>query len=147
MISIRKSYFSELKAISDMGSQNHVFNFLSEKTLETHEYDFIKGNIVYLSIISTSELLAGYVILKFKNQTQSVQLKRILVSEKHIGIGQEAILATEQYCINEFKSNRIWLDVYENNLKAKHIYQKLGYRMFKKNIKNFKTVQFYEKKL
>ena len=147
MVTIRKSNFRELKDISDMGSQNHVSNFLSGKTLEIHERDFDKKNIVYLSIINTASLLAGYIILELQNKTKSVQLKRILVSEHYIGIGQEAIIATEKYCVNEFKSRRLWLDVYENNLKAKHIYKKLGYKKFKNGIQEFKAVEYYEKNL
>jgi len=147
MVTIRKSNFSELKDLSEIDAQNHAFNFLSTKTLEIHERDFNKNNIVYLSIISSPALLAGYIILEFKNKTKSVQLKRILVSEQHIGIGQEAILVTEKYCVNEFNTNHIWLDVYENNQKARHIYKKLGYKKFKEGTQGFKSIEYYEKKL
>ena len=147
MITIRKSNFSELKDISDIDSQNLDSNFLSTKTLEIHERDFKKKTTVYLSIISSPALLAGYIILEFKNKTKSVQLKRILVSERNIGIGQEAIIATEKYCVNEFKTSRIWLDVYVNNRKARYIYKKLGYKIFKQGLQDFKPVEYYEKML
>ena len=146
MISIQPTNFKELKEISEIGCQSHVGEFLSNKSLETHQRDFKGNGIIYLSILSSVGLLAGYIIICKEKQFKAVQLKRILIDEKHLGIGQKALLYLENYCIKELKSNRIWLDVYENNLKAIHVYEKLGYIKFKENIQNLKTVLFYEKK-
>lgn len=128
-----------------MGYQNHVGTYLNLKSLKTHKNEFNKNNIFYLSIISSSGLLAGYFILRKEKNTKTVQFKRILIDEKHLGIGQEAILAMEKYCASELNANRIWLDVYERNSKAIYIYEKLGYKQFEKNIQNSETVLFYEK--
>lgn len=103
--------------------------------------------LFYLSIISSPNTLAGYIIICIENKSKTVQLKRILVDEKHLGIGQEAILSVENRCSRELKSNHIWLDVYKNNSKAIYIYEKLGYIKFKEEIQNFKSVLFYKKKL
>jgi ribosomal protein S18 acetylase RimI-like enzyme len=147
MITIRNTNFKELKEISEIGYQSHVGEFLSNKSLETHQRDFKNNGVIYLSILTSAGVLAGYVIICKEKQSKAVQLKRILIDEKHLGIGQEALLYLENYCILELKSNRIWLDVYENNLKAIYVYEKLGYINFKANIQNLKTVLFYEKKL
>jgi len=147
MIYIRESNFLELNKLSKMGNQKHVDMLLSHKSLETHKKDFIKNNIIYLSILSSTGLLAGYFILRKEKNTKTVQFKRILIDEKHLGIGQEAILAMEKYCKSELKANRIWLDVYEKNSKATHIYEKLGYKQFERNIQKFESVLFYEKNI
>jgi RimJ/RimL family protein N-acetyltransferase len=145
MITIRNSKFNELKILFAMGSQDHVGTFLSHKLLETHENDFAINNIIYLSIVSGPGLLAGYIILSKEDESKSVQFKRILIDEKHLGIGQEAILVMERYCVSELNISRIWLDVYENNAKAKYVYEKLGYKQFKEGTENSKAVLFYEK--
>jgi len=142
MITIRKTLFDELTEITNIGNQNHISNFLSKKSRTVHENDFIKNNTIYLSIINEAGLLAGYIILNTKTQTQSIQLKRILVDKDNLGIGQQAILATEKYCIREFNCNHN-----KNNEKAIYIYKKLGYKKFKENTQHTKTVFFYEKML
>ncbi|MBL1319697.1 MAG: GNAT family N-acetyltransferase [Methylophaga sp.] len=147
MTSIRNTHFKELKNIYEMGYQSHIGEFLSIKSLETHEIDFKKDSVIYLSIISTSGLLAGYIILCKEKQSKTVQLKRILIDEKYLGKGQEAMISLESHCIRELKSNHIWLDVYKTNSKAIYVYEKLGYKKFKQNIQNSKLVLFYEKKL
>jgi len=37
----------------------------------------------------------------------------------------------EQYCAAILKANRIWLDVFETNNRGQHIYQKLGYKVYR----------------
>jgi len=130
-----------------MDTQSHVAGFVNNKSLDTHEIDFNKDNIIYLSIIDSSSLIAGYIILSKENRSKDIQLKRILIDENYLGIGQEVIKSVENHCIKEFNSNRIWLDVYENNSKAIYIYEKLGYVKYKENIQNSIVALFYEKTL
>ena len=147
MTSIRNTLFNELKIIFEMSYQSHINNNLNYKTLEAHEQEFRRKNIIYLSIINSAHLFTGYFIIKKESNSNNVQLKRVLIDEKHLGIGQEAILLLENLCIKEFKSSRIWLDVYETNKKAIHIYEKLGYKKFKESIEYSRPVLFYEKML
>jgi RimJ/RimL family protein N-acetyltransferase len=146
-MNIRKTQLKELIEISEMGFQSHVGDFLSNKSLETHKENFKSDGVIYLSIISSSGTFVGYVIICNENKSKTVQLKRILVDEKHLGIGQEAISSVESYCSRVLKSNHIWLDVYENNSKAIYVYEKLGYIKFKEEIQDSKAVLYYEKKL
>jgi len=145
MISIRKTRLSELKQISDMGCQNHVGDFLNHTPHEKHKYNFKSSDVIYLSILSASEKLAGYVIIRKEKQLGTVQLKRIVMDEKYLGLGSEAIKSAEHYCVSVLKCTRLWLDVYEDNLRAVHVYEKLGYKIFKEGIENAKSVLFYEK--
>ena len=59
-----------------------------------------------------------------------VEFRRIVVSCRGIGIGQAAIPAMEVYCREQLHCRRIWLDVFDSNPRGRHIYQKLGYRLF-----------------
>ena len=117
-MNIRNTQIKELTEIHEMGYQSHVGDFLGIKSLETHKKNFKSDGVIYLSIINSSGTLAGYIILCKEHKSKTVQLKRILIDEKHLGIGQEAILLVENYCSRELQSNYIWLDVYKNNSKA-----------------------------
>lgn len=147
MTSVRNTNFKELKEIAEIGKQRHVGGFLSNKSLETHKADFNTAAVTYLSIISSSGLLAGYIIVCKEKKSRRVRLKRILIDENHLGIGQEAIILLENYCIREFNSEFIWLDVYESNSKAVYVYEKLGYVKFKEKRQKAKSVLYYDKRL
>ena len=51
----------------------------------------------------------------------------------------------EEYGVREFGVNRIWLDVYENNARGMHVYEKMGYRRFNQKKTGERILYFYEK--
>ena len=61
------------------------------------------------------------------------------------GIGQAVMAATETWCREHFAVSRIWLDVFEDNARARHVYRKLGYQWFKTEPFQDRTLHFYEK--
>jgi len=145
MISVRTSKFEELNEFSILNKQHHVVNHLSIKSLEVLKQEFENENYLFLSIVLASGQLAGYIILVTGDNLNTIQLKRILVNENHLGIGQKAIKEMENYCRTVLKINRIWLDVFKNNSRAIHIYEKLGYKVFKEGEEGLREVIFYEK--
>ena len=145
MIFIRSAQYSDLIRFSQLDSQAHVRDFFSHKSLEVHQKDFRSESIVYLGIIDELGGVIGYFILQLENDEKTINFKRILVGYDHLGVGQRAISSMEDYCKNKFEVNRIWLDLYENNHKAKHIYEKLGYKQFKNEATSPRSILYYEK--
>lgn len=145
MIYIRDMNIAELEEAAKMGKQDHVIGFLNKKSFATHKTEFESDDHFYLSILNKVDSLLGYVIVRKEKEADVLQLKRILIDEKYLGIGQQAITLVENYCIENFSCKRIWLDVYESNTKAIHIYKKLGYLKIKEELQKFRWVQYYEK--
>ncbi|SON52227.1 Histone acetyltransferase HPA2-like acetyltransferase (fragment) [Vibrio tapetis subsp. tapetis] len=44
-------------------------------------------------------------------------------------------------------AEHIWLDIYDDNCRAIHIYEKFGFKVFNTEIQDNRTVLFYEKSL
>lgn len=147
MVIVKNSRFSELNDFTKMNKQYHVGNHLNEKSLNKHQQEFKNSNIVYLSVFCNSNYLAGYIILAKGKNTNDIQLKRIVIDENYLGHGQNAIKSMENHCVNVLKINRIWLDVFKDNVKAIHVYKKLGYKVFRQGKENLRTVLYYEKRL
>ena len=61
--------------------------------------------------------------------------------------GPAAIVAMEAYCRDQLSVSRIWLDVFEDNPRAIHVYEKLGYKRFKSELFEGRTLHFYEKNI
>ena len=128
-----------------MNTQSHVGVHLSLKSLVTHQQEFQQQDIIYLSIVNHKKDLAGYIVLIKENHGDSIQLRRILIDQAFLGIGQEAMIALEHYCMTTLSIKRIWLDVFKNNVRAIHLYEKLNYHIFKRGEENGCAVLFYEK--
>lgn len=147
MIKLRESKQAELETFMKMEQQSHAKAFINGADLVTHQRNFKDRNIVYLSIISKNGDLAGYFILALASTKKEIEFRRILIDQHHRGIGQVAITKMETYCREKLAYKNIWLDVYVENLKGIHIYEKLGYKRFREEIYNGRKLLFYQKAL
>jgi len=128
-IKLREARPDELLSFQQMDQDRDTRDHITRYTLAEHEREFARTDIVYLSICRDSRLV-GYFILALGADPASVEFRRIVVSCRGIGIGQAAIPAMEVYCREQLHCRRIWLDVFDSNPRGRHIYQKLGYRLF-----------------
>ena len=144
---LRLSTKSELEIFDQLDHQSHAIGFVAKTGLKLHQRYFDDPDINYLSIENNKGELSGYFILVIERLNQSVEFRRILIDNKNLGMGQTAISEMEMYCRDHFDVERIWLDVYEDNVIGKHVYEKLGYTKFKEQPEGERVLQFYEKTL
>ncbi len=147
LIALRKTKIEELDKLYEIGAQEHAKPYLGTKTMGDYKREFKDSNTTYLSIVNTSNIILGYIILSKKQSRSSIQLKRILIGKENFGIGQNTLSRLEQYCLDTMGIKHIWLDVYDNNHKAIHIYEKLGYQLFDTKIQDNRKILFYDKSL
>ena len=70
----------------------------------------------------------GYVILAgLVDANQSIELRRIVVTEKGKGYGKEALRLVKRLAFEELKAHRLWLDVKEHNVRARNLYESEGF--------------------
>ncbi|NQY94941.1 MAG: GNAT family N-acetyltransferase [Campylobacteraceae bacterium] len=147
MIELRKTEIKDLTRIYELGTHEHTKPFLSTKTMADYQKEFTDKNTTYLSIVNTSNIILGYFILHKDQRKNSIQLKRILIGKNSLGIGHDALSRLEQYCIDIMEVQHIWLDVYDNNHRAIHIYEKIGYQLFDTVIQDNRKILYYDKSL
>jgi len=128
-----------------MEQQSHVGDFLDPHSVELHQSRFADSKTVYLSIETEKKVLAGYIVLVEHSASNSLEFARVLIDQSYRGIGQQAMKLMEEYGVREFGVNRIWLDVYENNARGMHVYEKMGYRRFNQKKTGERILYFYEK--
>ena len=72
--------------------------------------------------------LVGFLILRgLKNPDKSIELKRILITEKGCGFGREALQLAKMMAFNEFGAHRFWLDAFTENETALRLYESEGF--------------------
>jgi len=70
----------------------------------------------------------GYVIMAgAQNESDSVELIRIAVIEPGRGIGALAIEAVKAFAFRDLQANRLWLDVFDDNDRARRAYMRAGF--------------------
>lgn len=146
-IKLRPAHRHELSLFAIMQAQPHASAYLTPKTLAQHQTQFDDPAITYLSVVldDSPEVVAGYFVLV--DEGESIEFRRIVIDQSHRGLGQAAIILMEQWCVVQFGKRRIWLDVYDDNVIGKHIYQKLGFQQFSSVLEDTRLLLLYEKQL
>jgi len=145
-VELRDTQVEELALFVDMESDAESNQFVGQNSHQEHRSQFSENQYVYLTIIH-KEKPAGFFLLVLCPDGRSVDFRRIVVSEKNSGIGQRAIALMEKHCISRLRRSRVWLNVYDFNHRGVHVYEKLGYRYFKSEERDGKTLLYYEKNL
>lgn len=68
----------------------------------------------------------GFVILRSLG-TESVELKRIAISDKGFGYGKDAMRLVKEAAFGDLGASRLWLDVYDFNERAQAVYEAEGF--------------------
>ncbi|MGL4766623.1 MAG: GNAT family N-acetyltransferase [Formosimonas sp.] len=145
-IKVRPSLQSELVLFHQMEKDETTANFIMPYSYEEHLQKFDQPDVVYLTVVEQQKNI-GFIILAFDRDNASIEFRRIVIFDKGRGLGLQAICLMEKYCQTVLKRLRIWLDVFEYNQRGIYLYEKLGYRQFKKESCSSGTLLFYEKTL
>lgn len=74
------------------------------------------------------ETLEAYVILRgLSEESGAIELKRIVVAAPERGLGRKILSEIIRMAFEEFHAHRLFLDVYEDNDRARHLYESLGF--------------------
>ena len=128
MLVLRDTLLSDLNKIIQMEDDTETNQFITPYNLERHKQVIENKNEIHLSIFDKKEKLIGFVILAgLTNGNDSIEFRRIVISEKGKGFGAATIEKIKKKCFEEYACHRLWLDLFDFNERAKHIYKKLGF--------------------
>lgn len=72
--------------------------------------------------------VAGFVILRgLTNPHRSVELMRIVITEKSRGFGRATLQLVKHIVFQQENAHRLWLDVRDNNPRARGLYESEGF--------------------
>lgn len=102
-------------------------DFVFQNTYEEHKsnIDSTENMLFIVQDIESSEKSA-FILCSYKRPYDSFELRRIVIETKCKGTGSELISALIKYAFEVVKANRFWLDVFTDNERAVHLYNKLG---------------------
>lgn len=71
----------------------------------------------------------AYAILRGLHETsRAIELKRIVVAVPECGLGRRMLKELMRIAFRELGAHRLFLDVYEDNTRARHLYESLGFQ-------------------
>lgn len=75
-----------------------------------------------------TQVPVGYlIVLGVQDPDQCVLIKRIVISQPGKGYGRSVLVQALDQAFSEFGAHRVWLDVMEENHRARSLYRSLGF--------------------
>lgn len=130
MISIHKTQKKDIDIILAMENTTENAQFIIPNSKEEHIKLVADSNIEHLLIKSSNDnSIVGFVILAgLDNTNNSIEFRRIVISQKGKGYGRKVIKEIKKYCFTKLKCHRLWLDVLDTNQRAFKLYVSEGFK-------------------
>ncbi len=119
----------DIPAIFDLERLPAYRTFVGNWSLDEHRERMAESDCRYLIAEPESGEMAGFAILRgLASPHRSIRLQRIVVEQPGHGLGRFMLSGILAYVFEELKAHRLWLDVFETNRRAQHVYESLGFR-------------------
>jgi RimJ/RimL family protein N-acetyltransferase len=126
---LRLARVEDIPSIAAMERLPQYRTFVGNWTEEEHRERMAGADCRYFVAESESEKPAGFAILRgMASPHRSVRLQRIVVADPDRGIGKIMLGCILDYVFQELMAHRLWLDVFETNTRAQHVYERIGFR-------------------
>lgn len=128
-IRLRRTNEADLNFVlsAEQNKDNRVF--INQWQRQQHYEALSNQDVAHLIVESaTTSRSVGYAILvDLKSADLSINLKRLVVTEKTKGYGKQALHLIKKLAFEELLVHRLWLDVKDFNLHARRLYETGGF--------------------
>jgi diamine N-acetyltransferase len=128
MLSLLPTEPSDLKDIIRLEHHPDNKEFILPYSLSRHQQALESDNEGHLKLMTDEGSIIGFVLLAgLNNPNQSVEFRRIVVALKGMGYGRQGIALVKEHCFEHLMCHRLWLDVFEDNERARQLYRSEGF--------------------
>ncbi len=112
---------------AEQHEENHPFVIAWPRA--QHQEALANADLAHLICEKVENVKAvGYIILAgLQNANQSVEFRRLVITDKSRGFGREAVKLVKKLVFETLNAHRLWLDVKEQNYKARRLYESEGF--------------------
>lgn len=119
----------DLEAILELEQDPLNKSFIYPYSMERHLEVIEREDEMHIKAIDPETgTIAGFMIFaKTEKETDSLELRRIVVKEKGKGFGRLCINWAKEFAFITHQANRLWLDVFGENFRAASLYESAGF--------------------
>lgn len=129
MIQLRPTQSIDLDFVRQAERDSANRPFILQWTAAEHEAALQAPDVSHQIIEQVeSQEPVGYTILQgLSNPHRSLELKRLVITKKGQGYGQQALQRLQKQAFEQYHAHRLWLDVKDFNKRAYDLYRKVGF--------------------
>lgn len=125
---IRPAVLSDIPGITAIERLPESRRFVGQWSEERHRATLASLDARYFVGESEPGVLQAFAILRgLAESSRSIELKRIVVADPGRGLGRIILMELMHIAFDELGAHRLFLDVFEDNARARHLYESLGF--------------------
>lgn len=126
-LTIRRTRVSDLDFVLSAERAEDNRDYVSQQTFEEHCALADNPDVLHMIIEHEGSPVGYTIIAGLTKQNRSVELRRIVITEKGRGLGRKALRLCKELAFEHLKAHRLWLDVIHYNARAQHLYASEGF--------------------
>lgn len=127
-MSLRPAVSADLEAIVAIERLPESQLYVGQWSEERHRRTLAGNNARYFVGVDEAGAARAFVILRgFEDGSQNIELKRIVVAQPGRGLGRQILDEIIRLVFDEWGAHRLFLDVFEDNLRARYVYESAGF--------------------
>lgn len=143
-IVIRKTNPIDLKNVLNAEQDPSNSKFVYQWSELEHLDSLSNPDIRHYVVADKDDCFLGYIILDdILNRSNSINLRRIVITKKSMGVGRTALNMIKEIVFEEFGAHRLWLDVFTDNLRAFELYKSVGFNLEGKLVESYLRDNIY----
>ena len=129
-IILRLTEISDIDFVLNAEQEEENAQYVGQWTRDQHIDSLSNKDILHIIVEDIkSQKPVGYLILAgIKNVNRNIEFRRIVISEKNKGYGNETLKLIKELSFEKLKAHRLWLDVRFKNKKAQSVYKSQGFK-------------------
>jgi diamine N-acetyltransferase len=125
---LRRAVTEDIPAILNLERAPIASRFVGQWSEERHRATLAGDDACYLVYENETGQVEAYVILRgLREDNRAIELKRIVVGQPERGLGRQLLTEILRIVFEDLHAHRLFLDVYEDNARARHLYKSLGF--------------------
>jgi diamine N-acetyltransferase len=126
---LRLATMDDIPAILALERTPMAREFVGQWSEDRHRATLVGGDARYfVSETEWSEVQAYAILRGISENSRAIELKRIVVAVPERGLGRRMLKELMRIAFREVGAHRLFLDVYEDNSRARHLYESLGFQ-------------------
>ena len=124
---LRPAQPGDIEAIISIESRGSISRFIRPWRHERHAAALDNRNYAYLIAEAQGQIIGFVIFQEVLSADRAINLMRIAVSEPNQGYGKPLMRLAMRHAFIDLGAHRLWLDVFAENDRARHVYRGLGF--------------------
>jgi diamine N-acetyltransferase len=125
---LRPATPNDIPAILALERLPESTQFVGQWSEDRHRITLLSPDARYFVSESDAGQLRAFAILRgLKETSGSIELKRLVVHPPGQGLGRPILAELVCIAFDQFRAHRLFLDVFDDNARARHLYQSFGF--------------------